>query len=720
MHAQTRRRRFGRFELDLHSGIVTKDGRRMRLQPQPSRVLAILVERAGEVVTRDELRQAVWNTATFVEFDQGLNYCIRQIRQALGDNATEPVFVETIKKVGYQFIAALDPVDAANAVDPVDNLEPVGTAASGRRLSTKAAFYATLAIALAAAVIGVRLLVEPSPAPLTYTQLTSFNEPAFAPAISPDGRMIAFIVGSDASFPSVGEIYTKLLPNGEPVQRTHDAWPKYGVAFSPDGSHITYTVADATHGWSTEALPALGGAPQPLVSNAAGLTWLDDRHALFSEIKSGLHMGLVTATTSRLDLRDIYLPHHERGMAHYAYASPDRSQVLIVEMGPTGGWERCRLVPFDGRSEGSPVGPEGPCTSAAWSPDGRWMYFAARVNGSSHLWRQRSPRGAPEQLTFGPVEEDGLAVSRDGRSIVTSAGMRESGVWMHDAAGDHLISPDGYAGALSFSHDGKQLYYLLRRAATGTARELWMTDLGSNKSDPLIRGFDITSYNVSFDGEQVVFSALRSDGRSQTWLAPCDGRSAPRLIASSGEDSPVFGPDHDVLFRGSDGAKNYLFDMKLDGSARSKLLETPIIGFKGISPDRQWALAMVPVDETPSTAVVAISLKDRSIKRVCPAQCLAQWSPDGRRFYVAPLLQGQQSGKTVVMPLGDGGSLPELPPLGVRSAADAPALRGSSVIDVSAYDPVHQGLSVAPGPTPESFAYTKSLSHRNLFQIRLP
>jgi DNA-binding winged helix-turn-helix (wHTH) protein/Tol biopolymer transport system component len=716
MNPQRGRRRFGRFELDLPSGQLLKDGRRIRLQPQPSRVLVILVERAGDVVSREELRRAIWDTATFVEFDQGLNYCIRQIRQALGDNAAEPVFVETVKKVGYQFVAPVERVEPI-AAQPESVSSPDAPAGPSRW--PRSAIYAALATALGAAGLAAAMFAGRPSAPPAYTQITSFNDPAFAPAISPDGRMLAFIVGNDASFPTVGEIYTKLLPDGEPVQRTHDAWPKYGVAFSPDGSQITYTVAD-DHGFNTFALPALGGEARPFLSNAAGLTWLDERHALFSEIKSGLHMGLVTATVSRLDGREVYLPRHERGMTHYAYASPDRSQVLIVEMGRTGGWERCRLVPFDGHSEGSPVGPDGPCTSAAWSPDGTWMYFTATVKGSSHVWRQRSPQGPLEQVTFGPAEEEGIALSGDGRSLITSAGMRESGVWMHDSTGEHLISPDGYAVRLSFSNDGRRLFYLLRRAATGTARELWVTDLRSGKSDPLVKGFDILSYNVSPDGSQVVFTARRSDGPPQTWLAPCDGRSAPRLLASSGVETPAFGPDHDVVFRSADAANNYLFDMKLDGSSRSKLLPGAIIEFRGMSPDRQWALAMVPVDEVPSTAVVAISLRNGSVKRVCPAQCLAQWSPDGTRFYVAPLLQGQQSGMTVVVPTGEGTSMPQLPSSGVRSAADASALPGSAVIDLSPYDPVHQGLTVAPGPAPDSFAYTKTLSHRNLFQIRLP
>src|SRR5215813_10518943 len=150
MDTHTRRRRFGRFELDLRSGTLLKDERRVRLQPQPSRVLTMLVERAGDVVSREELRRAIWETATFVEFDQGLNYCIRQIRQALGDNATAPIFVETVKKVGYQFIAPVQGVEPV-ADSPEPSMPP--SARAERRVWSGIAIYATLGVALAAAVL---------------------------------------------------------------------------------------------------------------------------------------------------------------------------------------------------------------------------------------------------------------------------------------------------------------------------------------------------------------------------------------------------------------------------------------------------------------------------------------------------------------------------------------------------------------------------------------
>src|SRR5689334_10523735 len=110
MNGRAGRVRFGNFELDSETGTLLRDGRRVRIQPQPFRVLAFLVEHAGQVVSRDDLRSAIWDQATFVEFDQGVNYCIRQIRQALGDDAVAPVFVETLKKRGYQFIAAVERV----------------------------------------------------------------------------------------------------------------------------------------------------------------------------------------------------------------------------------------------------------------------------------------------------------------------------------------------------------------------------------------------------------------------------------------------------------------------------------------------------------------------------------------------------------------------------------------------------------------------------------
>jgi len=100
--------RFEGFEFDQTSGDLRRDGKVVRLQPQPSQVLSLLIVAHGQVVTRESLRQAIWGNDTFVDFDRGLNFCISQIRSALGDSAESPAFIRTVPKRGYQFIAPLE------------------------------------------------------------------------------------------------------------------------------------------------------------------------------------------------------------------------------------------------------------------------------------------------------------------------------------------------------------------------------------------------------------------------------------------------------------------------------------------------------------------------------------------------------------------------------------------------------------------------------------
>src|SRR5262249_16837516 len=135
--------------------------------------------------------------------------------------------------------------------------------------------------------------------------------------------------------------------------------------------------------------------------------------------------------------------------------------VLIVEMGNTHTFDSpCRLVPLDGRAAGRAVGPPGMCYSAAWSRDGRWMYFASHAGGHTHLWGQKFPNGGPQQLTSGTTEEQGLAVAPDGRCLITSVGRRLSAIWVHDDKSEHPLTTEGSAGSARWSIDGAQVFYL--------------------------------------------------------------------------------------------------------------------------------------------------------------------------------------------------------------------------------------------------------------------
>lgn len=106
--------RFDGFELDASTGELRVGETRLALQPQPFKVLALLVSRSGRIVTREEIRRQLWSTGTFVDFEGGLNFCIRQIRKTLGENARKPRYIETIHRRGYRFIAPANPIDEAS------------------------------------------------------------------------------------------------------------------------------------------------------------------------------------------------------------------------------------------------------------------------------------------------------------------------------------------------------------------------------------------------------------------------------------------------------------------------------------------------------------------------------------------------------------------------------------------------------------------------------
>jgi serine/threonine protein kinase len=554
----------------------------------------------------------------------------------------------------------------------------------------------------------------PIPNPSSFIQLTSFTDSATHPVLSPDGRMLAFYRTS-SPFGTTSDIWLKLLPNGEPVQITHDPQLKYDIAFSPDGARIAYTVfPNISRLFQTYIVSTLGGDSELLLPNSAGLRWMDDGRLLFSQIKSGIHMGLVTSKPDRADLREIYYPAHERGMVHYSYLSPDKKWVLLVEMIDV--FRPCRVVPFSGGSPGRQVGPDGLCTAAAWSPDGKWMYMTVLVAGRNHLWRQRFPAGQPEQITFGSTEEGGIAMAPDGRSLITSIFTRQNAVWIHDAHGDRALSTEGYAEGTPpvFSRDGQHLYYLLRRDSLESPAELWRADLAAGKSEIVLPGVSVSiaDYDISNDEKEVVFSAQPPGQPSQIWIAPLDRGAPPRRIAANGESLPHFGPRGEIVFRLTDGQANFVGAMAADGMGRRKALPGRIIDFDNVSPDGRFiAVSAVVPNVTPPPTLI-LPLDGGPGVQVCAGLCQPTWSPDGRYLYlqIADKSDLGLNLRTAAIPIPPGETLPQLPPQAVQDATQWAKVPGVKII---------KQTNIAPGLDPSTYAYIKPSMHANLFRIPL-
>ncbi|MGH9411083.1 MAG: winged helix-turn-helix domain-containing protein [Vicinamibacterales bacterium] len=720
MQTNPRRLTFGRFELDLLSNQLLCSGQPVKIQPQPRRVLVALALRAGEVVSRDELRRTIWDTATFVEFDQGLNYCIRQIRVALNDSAEAPRFLETVKKQGYRFIApvVVTDVEADRPAAPV-TAPAVGAPAERPASSPTRVFLAIAGVLVVATVAGGWLYVRRASARSAadasapaIQQITDFADSALAPALSPDGRMLAFIRGG-SDFLTPDQIYVKMLPDGEARRLTSDPRLKYGLTFSPDGSEVAYTVMEGA-GWSTYAVSVLGGEPQLILANAAGLTWLDRDHLLFSQIKRGQHMGIVSAPRSRADLRELYFPPHERGMAHYSFASPDRTSAIVVEMGQNGGWLPCRLIALKGTAESHQVGPDGSCRAAAWSPDGAWMYFAAQVSGARHLWRQRAPDGVPEQITFGPTIETGIAVDPDGRSLVTSIGERDSSLWLHEPAGDRQLSSEGQVldGSVIYSPAGQYVYYLARRDAGVGRRELQRLQLKSGPIENMLSGVPILSFDISPDGTQIVYTTPTANHSTQIWIAPIDLRMAPKTLGLVGDRTPFFGPGGEVLFAFTENNTTYLGRVLADGSGRSKVVPYPISNLIGVSPGRRWVTAIAPLLDRTTVAFMAIPVAGGPPTRICENSCRVAWSSDGKFLFVSVEEASLSSpGRALAISVGPDETLPAFPATGIPPLSNARAMPGARSVPRA---------EIVPGRDPDTFLYVQTSVHRNLFRIRLP
>jgi serine/threonine protein kinase len=575
-------------------------------------------------------------------------------------------------------------------------------------------YYVAATLVLLAAAVAVFLFYRShrngSPASTEWKQLTFFTDSAVYPELSPDGRMLAFIRGT-GSFMGTGQVYVKFLPDGEPVQLTHDQTTKMSPAFSPDGSRVIYSIVGP---WETWEVPVFGGEPHILLPNSSSLTWIEGgKRLLFSEIKKGLHMAVVTTDEGRGDSRDVYVPAGERSMAHHSYLSPDGRWVLVVEMNRRGDIQQCRIVPFQGGGAMRLVGPPGgTCIAGAWSPDGDWVYLSAKTEGF-HIWRQHFPDGEPEQVTTGPTSQEGITMAPDGKSLITSVGATDSTVWVHDDKGDHQISSEGNAVQPSFSSDGNSLFFLMSNGQT-RGSELWKEDLASGKGERLLPGYAMESYSVSRDGKEVVFAmkdqsgAMKDQsGQSSLWIAPTNRRSSPVRISSTAiEDSPHFLTDGDIIFRAIEGGSNFLYRMKADGTGRSKITSEPILDVSAVSPDDRWVVALsTGSDEEHTVGRTAFAMDGSAVVPLCLLYCEFNWDNSGKFVYIDVLPNG---GSSYLLPVAHDTGLPKLPPAGISGIPDLTNAKGPPI-----------PFFVQSAVSSSVYAYTRQNTRRNLYRIPL-
>jgi len=253
--------RFGTFELDLQTGELRHAGQKVKLQEQPFQVLATLLEHPGKIVTREELRNKLWPEDTFVDFDHSLNAAIKRLRDALSESADAPVFIETLARRGYRFIA---PVNGSSASGVIETAAPA--AEQGR-----SSFWTRrIAISCLALIIIASLVWAMWRLPLRHTDIierkltsNSSENGVNSAAVSPDGKYLAY---SDNT-----GVYLKLIRTGEvhPVPLPPNFSARVDDWF-PDGSHLLVSRKDQPGKASLWNISVFGGSPRPLADDASG------------------------------------------------------------------------------------------------------------------------------------------------------------------------------------------------------------------------------------------------------------------------------------------------------------------------------------------------------------------------------------------------------------------------------------------------------------------
>ncbi len=583
-----------------------------------------------------------------------------------------------------------------------------GTGGGRSWIWASAAVAALALIAVVGTVLYLRKVGAGKAGTGKWEQLTFFTDSAVYPALSPDGRMLTYLRGED-TFLGQGNVYVQMLPTGDPVQLTHDDQTKLRPEFSPDGTKIAYGTVDP---WDIWEVGVLGGEPRLMLRNASSLSWIEGgKRLLFSEMKNGMHMGVVTTDEGRGESRDVFVPEGNRSMAHHSYLSPDQKWVLIVMMNEQGSLVQCRVVPFDGSGKQQLVGPDGgECRGGAWSPDGRWVYVSAKKDGEFHIWRQRFPQGDLEQVTSGPTQEEGIAMAADGKSFITSVGTTDSSIWIHDKQGERQLSSEGNATSPKFSNDGTKLYYL-NRSGREAKTELWRMDLKSGKNDRLLPGYDVESkgfwkeYSVSRDDKHVAFAMKDEKGTSHIWIAATDHRGSPVKLASKGnEDTPLLLPNGEVIYRESRDGKNYVYERSVEGGEEKQVVEEPILELVEVSPDGRWVVVEVSENQNLEYPyrTVAYPVAGGAAVTLCRTLCGVGWDANGAHLLI------NLRDAAFFVPTEKGLGLPPLRAEGIEVSGELKKLvkNGGS-----------GWLVVESAVSPEVYAFTRTRVRRNLYRI---
>ena len=657
--------RFDGLVFDVRTGELCRDGTTLKLQPQPAKVLALLVSRAGEVVTREEIVREVWGSDTFVDFEQGLNYAIRQIRGVLKDDAERPRYIETLPKRGYRFIAPINTPGSNLASEQTavveeaaatDSLGSVGISSSTRDVrhvavetpswkpeGGEAKRWRLKVLILAGSAAAAMLLAYlfrptmPLPQVASIVQLTKSGE-AWSHSLLTDGPRVYYLGTHGDGF----QLKQVLLNGNEDTVVPGIPPDLLIIGLTPDDTEFLLRPEEHEED-PLMTLPVTGGRPRRIgnlmVSDAA---WSHDGKVLAYAHNHQLFLANPDGTQPR---QLASLP----GYTYHIRWAPDDGRLRFTVVGSTKKrmlWE----VGADGRNLREmqfnwPGNPMECC--GEWTPDGRLFLFESHREdaSTSNMWAVEEKSDwlhrinpEPVQLTVGPVNYYELVASRNGKRIF-AIGMQPSvDLLRYDAAQKDFLPFLGglSANQLDFTRDGEWVTYVAFPEGT-----LWRARSdGSEQLQLTFPPLQAVLPRWSPDGKRIIFSGKRPGELQTIHVISADGGN-PQSFASPPQAYADWMPSEDALIygcypgagscpSGASSAEMPLYQMDPRTGQAHKLPKTDGLFYPRWSPDGRQLVAV----STTNNQLFLVDLKSGRRTQISSHRAeYPAWSPDSQYVY---------------------------------------------------------------------------------------
>ncbi len=698
--------RFGVFEVDARTMELRRSGTPVKIREQSFNILVFLLEHAGELVNREDLRRVLWPSDTFVDFDHSLNTAVMKLREALGDPADAPLYIETIPKRGYRFIAPVEamgngPATSEKAlrdtpvidapVSPVP-LSPVLPPRKGRTVRIGIAFATCLLLAGAGWFVYKRWHpgAPASPVQRSLTRLT-FDEGLQTGATwSPDGRFIAYASDRGGKF----DIWVQQVSGGDPLQITKGPGQNWMPDWSPDGKYIAYRSEEGEGG--IYITPALGAVGQQRKIAPFGYypQWSPDSSQVlfrthFTAIgySNRFYVARLDGSPPREVLAEFIAQNKLWATSAAWHPDGKRITIWVGSSSPTPVFWTVPLAGGPGIELATSPAVQKELAEASgdtkasmqlgeyrfcWSPLEDAIYFVRGYRGARNVWKLTVDPGTQratgiDRLTTGPGPEFALAVSPDGKRLAFTAGSQRIQTWLFPfdgatgqikGSGNAITSPGRPSAGPELSPDGTKVAYQVSYGESygpsfGDVRnEVWVKSLVDGSDAPVIAGDDYSRWGPlwSPDGVQLIYER-KNLGTNERQLMVWSGQTheeEPLLAPNTlGTPNQLSGDGKWLLTYKPTGLWLVPFPSSQHGETAAKnIASNPAYQLfqPHISPDSRWiAFEAVVNSPNPESALYVVSVSGGPWTRIT----------DGRHWDDKP--RWSSDGRTIYFVSGPGG-----------------------------------------------------------------